>query len=119
MKANGVGRRHPSGFPQHVRAGERGVSAQIDFDGWRKPAQVESVRARHEKRGFGQIHFARDVLYPLRVARLWKDAHGGGIAAEGLGMKASTWTIGSVMPSTIHSELSICNRLICLYAVDE
>ena len=61
------------------------MSAQIDFDGWRKPAQVESVRARHEKRGFGQIHFARDVLYPLRVARLWKDAHGGGIAAEGLG----------------------------------
>ena len=37
-------------LPEHVRACERRVPAQVNFDGGREPTQVVSVRARHKER---------------------------------------------------------------------
>ncbi len=70
-------------FPQHVRAGQRCVAAEIDFDGRREPAQIISIPAKNEKRGFGKVHLARDVLHPRGFSGVGENADGSGIAGEG------------------------------------
>ena len=62
-------------FPQDVRAGERRVPAQIDFDSGREPAEIVSVALRHQKGSLGEIHLARDLEHPFLVRRLGKDAN--------------------------------------------
>ena len=54
--------------PGAVRAGERGVAAEIHFHGRREPAQRESVVAWKKKRRLREIHLRGDVLHPLRFA---------------------------------------------------
>src|SRR5882762_5451013 len=70
-------------FPQHVRAGECRVAAEIDFDRWREPAEIVAVASRNQERGFGETHFARDVEHPGRFGGLGENANAGGIAGEG------------------------------------
>ena len=75
-----------AGLPQHVRARQRGVSAQLDFGDGREPSQREVGRGRAgcEKRGLGQVHLRRDRLHPPLVGGLVEDAHRGRVAAERL-----------------------------------
>ena len=70
-------------FPQHVRARERRVAAEIDLDRRREPAQVVAVRLADEERGLGEIHLPRHVLHPHRLGGRGEDADGGGIARKG------------------------------------
>src|SRR5437899_2959837 len=70
-------------FPQHVRARECRVTAEIDFDGRREPAEVVAVTLRNEKGGLGEVHLACDVEHPGGIGGLRQDADGGGVAAEG------------------------------------
>ena len=73
-------------LPQRVRARERGVAAQRDFDGRREPAQIERpVGPADEERGLGEVHLLRDVLHPRLVACRREHTDGGGIAGERLG----------------------------------
>ena len=77
--------REPAAFPQHVRAGQRGMAAQIDFVRRREPAQIESLvahRAGHQEGRLRQVHLARDVLHPLLIAHRGLHAHGGRVAAK-------------------------------------
>src|SRR5439155_19038246 len=42
-------------FPQHVRARERRVATEIDFDRGCEPAQIVPVFLRNEERSLGEI----------------------------------------------------------------
>src|SRR5438094_802987 len=70
-------------FPQHVRARERRVATEIDFDRGCEPAQVVPVFLRNKERSLGEIHFAGDVQHPGRIGSLREDADPGRIAREG------------------------------------
>ena len=118
MKADGLGRRDLAGLPEHVRAGEGRVSAEVDLDGRREPSQVESVRGPIEKRGLRQVHLAGDVLHPHRVARLGQHTDRRRVAGEGLGGERIDANDRDRHRATISPELSICNRLKCLYDID-
>ena len=62
------------------------MPAQVDFDRGREPAQVELGRgagAGHEKGGFGQAVFGRDLLHEGGGQRGFERAHAGGVAGEG------------------------------------
>src|SRR5439155_22845834 len=64
---------------------QRRVATEIDLDRRSKPAQVEAVArliAQDECR-LRLVHLHGDVLHPLLVARLGKNADAGGISAEG------------------------------------
>jgi len=59
------------------------VTAEIDFDGGREPAQIVAVALRNEKGGLGEIHLSCDIEHPGRIGGFWKDADGGRVAGEG------------------------------------
>src|SRR5512134_3880756 len=65
-----------------MRACERGMPAQIDFDRRCEPPQIKSVRSRAEKCGLRQIHFACDLLHPYVVPGLAQDTDGRRISSE-------------------------------------
>jgi hypothetical protein len=89
--ARGVeARRRPGGDhplrPEHVRAGQGGVAAQVDLVGGGKPAQpIRAVVLRTEKGRFRQVHLAGDALHPVGVRTIREQAHGGRVSGEGRG----------------------------------
>src|SRR5437867_7372088 len=70
-------------FPQHMRARERGVAAEIDFDCRREPAEIVAVLAGNQECCLGEIHLARDVQHPGRVSGFGQNTNGGGVSREG------------------------------------
>jgi hypothetical protein len=66
-------------LPEHVGAGNRGVAAEIHFDRWRKPAEMETIFLRHQEGRFRKIHFSRYPAHPLLGWAGRQDANGGGI----------------------------------------
>ena len=66
-----------------MRAGQRRVATEIDFNGRSEPAQIVAVRSADQERGFGEVHLARDVLHPGGFSCLRKNADGGGVAGKG------------------------------------
>ena len=56
-------------------AGQGGMTAQINFEGRGKPAQVEPFISRGEKCRFGQVHFPGKVLHPAFRSRLLENAY--------------------------------------------
>src|SRR5882762_6263150 len=83
MKARLLSRLEVAVLPQHVRTRERRMTAEIDFDRRREPAEIVAVASLHEKGGFGEVHLARDVEHPRRLGGLGEDADCGRIACEG------------------------------------
>src|SRR5437660_12501525 len=55
---------------EDMSAGKGGVPTEINFDGWRKPAQVETIRLAREKCIRGEIHRPRNALHRRVVLRL-------------------------------------------------
>jgi hypothetical protein len=55
--------------------GERGMSAQFDFHGRRKPAEMKNVIFAIHKRRFRQVHFQGDILHPYFIGRAIHEAH--------------------------------------------
>ena len=82
MKASCLARIEVTLVPEHVRARERRVTAQIHLGRGREPAEVVSLLVPDEKGRFGEIHLARDVLHPPIGRRLVEDADGGRIPGE-------------------------------------
>lgn len=82
VKSGLLGRSQFPGFPEYVGAGKGGMTAEIDLDRWREPAQVVPIRPLDEKRSFGQVHLRRYILHPGSGAWRWQEAHGGGISRE-------------------------------------
>src|SRR4051794_39681726 len=70
-------------FPEHVRACQCGMTAQVDFDGWSEPAQVKTVCASAEKSRLRQVHLTCYVLHPLGLARRREDTDSRRIASKG------------------------------------
>ncbi len=59
------------------------MSAQVDLDDRREPAQVvRPVLARHDERGLGVPELGRDLLHPPGVGRRVQQDDAGRIAAE-------------------------------------
>src|SRR5690348_11164220 len=69
-------------FPQHVRARQRGMPAQVDFHRRREPAQIVASILWNKERRFREIHLAGDVAHPGFGRRMGKDTDAGGIAGE-------------------------------------
>jgi hypothetical protein len=80
--------------PEHVRAGERGVPAQIYFNGGREPAEPVAIAIRMEKGRFGEVHFHRDLRHPCVFAQGGAErTRRPDFPPKGLAVKASTWTM--------------------------
>ena len=82
MKSEGFISMSLARFPQHVRAGERRMAAQVHFHQWREPSQLVPVIASHEERRLRQVHLAGHVLHPAFRSSLRQHAHGSRIACE-------------------------------------
>ncbi len=48
---------------KHMTGGEGGVSAEIDLNGWRHPAQVEMAAPINQERGLGEIVLVSNCLH--------------------------------------------------------
>src|SRR5262249_38764612 len=70
--------------PQRVRAGQRGVAAEIDLDCRSEPAQRPAVVPAEEECRLGEVHLRADVLHPFRVALAVEKTDRGRIAAKRL-----------------------------------
>jgi hypothetical protein len=70
-------------LPEDVRAGQRSMATEGNFNSWSEPAQIKTIRAPAQKRRLGEVHLTRHVLHPLRLAWRWQDAHGGRVAGKG------------------------------------
>src|SRR5439155_15890947 len=57
-------------------------AAEVDLDGWRKPAQIVAVRTWVQERRFREVHFARDILHPAIVTRRGENTDRGRVAGE-------------------------------------
>src|ERR1019366_8529999 len=71
----------------HVRAGHRGVAAEIHFHRRCEPAQMVAILPRgdlprDQEGGLREIHFARHVAHPLLGRRLAEYAHRRGISRK-------------------------------------
>src|SRR6267378_692383 len=73
-------------FPQHMRARERRVAAEIDFDGRREPAEIVAIALRNQEGSLGEIHLARDAEHPGGFGWSRKNANCCWIAGE--------WSVG-------------------------
>jgi len=71
-------------LPERVRAGQRRMTAQIDFGRRREPSQRKVAVARKQKRRLGEVHLRGDVLHPLRIALTVEQTDSRGIALERL-----------------------------------
>ena len=69
-------------LPENMRASQRRMAAEVDLDRRREPAQLVAVLFLVKEGGLRQVHLASHVLQPAGIARLGKDANGGGIARE-------------------------------------
>src|SRR6266545_2873472 len=67
-----------------MRAGERSVTAQINFDCGSEPPQRPFLTASKQKRRLGEVHLRADALHPRRVALTVEQANRRGVAAERL-----------------------------------
>jgi hypothetical protein len=56
-------------LPEDVRAGQRGMATEGNFESWGEPAQIKTVWAPAQKRRLGEVHLTRHVLHPLDLAR--------------------------------------------------
>ncbi len=74
-----------AGLPEIVRAGERGVAAEINFAAGREPAEIVTVAGFYQEGGFGVVHLDGDGLHPLVRCGSGEHADAGGVAAVGLG----------------------------------
>ncbi len=54
-------------LPEHVRAREGGVTAEVDLDRRREPPQPELGARGADERGLGEVHLGGDRLHPLGV----------------------------------------------------
>ena len=54
---------HTEMYKQHMSTRKRGVPAQVNFPGWRKPAQLPHLSHRHQKRRFRQVVLRPDGLH--------------------------------------------------------
>ena len=70
-------------LPEDVRAGQRGMATEGNFDSWGEPAQIKTIRAPAQKRRLGEIHLTCHVLHPLGFTRRRQDAHSGRVAGKG------------------------------------
>jgi hypothetical protein len=83
VKSRSGARRQQAFLEQCVRAGERGVTAEGDFDDRREPAERPVAILPAEEGGLGQIHLRREILHPCRVSDgIPEQAHRGRIARE-------------------------------------
>ena len=97
-----------SRLPEHVRARERGVAAEVDLDLGREPPQVEAaVGPGLHERGLRVLHLGRDrcihassARRPARAARPPPDCPRNGPDAN-----ASTTKIGQVHPPMLATPL--------------
>src|SRR5690606_24798114 len=69
-------------FPDDMRAGEGRMTAEIDLDGGRKPAELEVATVIEQEGGFGQIEFARDLVLERIIDSVGEQADAGRIAGE-------------------------------------
>src|SRR5882672_4058700 len=65
-----------------MRARQRRMTAEIDLDGGREPAEIVAVALGHQERRLGEIHLACDVQHPGGVGWFWEDADRGGVPSE-------------------------------------
>ena len=75
-------------FPKNVRAGERGVAAEIHLDGRGQPAQTVSAVFGMQKRGLGEVHFAGDIAHPLFIGAAGSTHTAAGFPAKGRGRES-------------------------------
>src|SRR5207249_9901765 len=103
-------------FPQHMRAGECRVAAEIDFDGGRKPAEIVAVALPNEECGFGEIHFPCHVQHPGWFGGFRENADGGGVSCKRLVCKcvdlcyAEAHASKSIAPGSIDLEAWASDR---------
>src|SRR5207244_7291741 len=73
-------------LPKRVRTGECRVTAEVDFDSRREPAQrPAAVVARGQERGLGQVHLRRDAVHPAVIDFAIEKTDGGRISAKRAG----------------------------------
>ena len=88
-------RRRGARLPEHVRAGERRVAAEVDLDGRREPAQREAVvalrRGTRSPRGSSRARRAASTRSSRGAGRAGRPRRG--CRANGRSVKASTWVI--------------------------
>lgn len=77
------------------------MSAKIDFNFWREPAEIKSVGVGNQERSFGEIHFHRHVLQPgiitpsaERHDRSWVASER--LAREGIDDEIAKWRLHSM-----------------------
>ena len=51
-------------IPQHARARQRRVTAQVDLDRRRQPPQRKSLPLRHQESRFRKVHFGCHAVQP-------------------------------------------------------
>src|SRR5260370_1243421 len=66
--------------------GKRSMTTEVNFDGRRKPAQLEAVTLRMEEGSFGEVHLACDVLHPAFIPGLWQHTYRCRVACK--------WSVG-------------------------
>ena len=63
---------------------QRRVTAKVDFDDRRKPAQFKAVLERAHERRLGEIQLSRHRLHPLRIALVLEQADRSRVAGKRL-----------------------------------
>jgi len=69
-------------LPKHVRAGQRGMAAQVHFDRRSEPAQVVAAILRDQEGRLGEVHLARHIPHPALLGSCREDTHGRRISGE-------------------------------------
>src|SRR5712692_6003549 len=94
METRRFTRRNQLLFPQRMRAGQRGMTAEVDLHDRCEPAKRPSVGARQQESRLRQVHLRADALHPLRAPLAiqktdcrWIPAKG--LVGEGVDLKES------------------------------